>query len=174
MESYLYSPYELAIIIQFHSMNNAEYMKLLKGVFQRDNLFLQAEYRSDEKKLILSVMDQLHYLNDHEAYLSEQAVIEQDMKTLGLPNHAGDDYRSISHMVFKELRIRILFINKRSCGRIKLRTLLSELGYKRRTQNVLNYVFDCLLFYHIIALRDNVPCDIRTVGLDEIITFRTV
>lgn len=174
MESYLYSPYELAIIIQFHDMNNAEYVKLLRGIFHRDNLFLQPEYRSSEKKLILSVMNQLNYLNDHEAYLSEQAMIEQDMKALGLPNHSREDERSFSHLIFKELRIRILFINKRCCARMKLRTLLSVLGYKRRSANVLNYVFGCLLFYHIAALRDNEPCDIRTIGLDEMITFRTV
>ena len=174
MESYLYSPYELAVIIQFHDMKYAEYIKLLKDLFSHDNLFLHPEYRSNEKKLILSVMNQLNYLNDHETYLSEQVMIEQDMKALGLPNHSREDELSFSHLIFKELRIRILFINKRSCARMKLRTLLSELGYKRRSPNVLNYVFDCLLFYHIIALRDNAPCDIRTMGRDEMITFRTV
>ncbi len=175
MESYLYSPYELAIIIQFHGMSNADYIKLLKDIFHHDNLFLQPDHRNSEKHFILSVMNQLNYLSNDESYISEQAMIERDMKALGLPNQSGEHERTFSHLIFKELRIRILFINKRNCARMKLRTLLSELGYKKRSSNVLNYIFDCLLFYHIsAALKDNAPCDIRTIGLDDMITFRTI
>lgn len=174
MESYLYSPYELAIIIQFHGMSNTDYIKLLKDVFHHDNLFLQPKYRNSERHFILSVMNELYCLSDDESYFSEQAMVEQDMKALGLPNQSGEHKQTFSHLIFKELRIRILFINKRNCARMKLRTLLSELGYKKRSSNVLNYIFDCLLFYHIIALRNNSTCDIRTIGLDEMITFRTI
>ena len=85
MESYLYSPYELAIIIQFHGMSNTDYIKLLKDVFHHDNLFLQPKYRNSERHFILSVMNELHCLSDDESYFSEQAMVEQDMKALGHP-----------------------------------------------------------------------------------------
>ncbi len=177
MKSYLYTPFELALIIQHHALDCNKYMDLLHNIYQNDKSFLLPEYRNNQKKLFLDVMDNLNYINNTENYLSEIEAIEKDSEALGLVNnYSGDNLRdSFNHLIFKELRIRILYINTRGFACLKLRTLLSEFGYKRRSPYIIQYIIDCLNFYHIsVSLRGNVPCDIKSVSIDDTIVFRTV
>ncbi|MBO6310703.1 MAG: hypothetical protein J6N70_18070 [Oribacterium sp.] len=177
MKSYLYTPFELALIIQYHHMDSERYIELLQNIFRHDNIFIQPEYRHDQKGFILAVMDKLDYLNDPDAYMSELSEIEKDMNDLGLKNNSasGDTDHGFSHLIFKELRIRIQYINQKGIAKMKLRTLLLNLGYKRRSQNVMRYINDCLLFYHIeTTLKRKVHCIIDNVKMDDVIVFRTV
>ena len=177
MTDYLYTPYELAIIITFHNMDIERYTKLLQDIHRNDNLFIQQEYRQDCKKFILAVMNKLNFLSDPDTYTSEQTYIEKDMDDLGLENNStsDDEEHYYSHLIFKELRIRIQYINKKGFAKMKLRTLLSELGYQRRVANVLDYIDDCMMFYHIEpTYRGNEPCNIYTADKDDTIVFRVV
>ncbi len=177
MKSYLYTPYELALIIQFHHMDSERYIELLQNIHRYDNIYVQPEYRQDQKMFILAVMDKLNYISDPETYISEQSDIEKDMSDFGLPNNsqANDTEHTSSHLIFKELRLRILYINRKGFAKMKLRTLLSEFGYKRRSPNVIGYIYDCFLLYHIeTTLKGNVPCSIDTIDIDDMVIFRTV
>lgn len=177
MKSYLYTPFELALIIQYHHMDSEKYIELLQNIHRHDNIFIQPEYRHDQKSFILAVMDKLNYLSDPETYISEQSDIEKDMNDFGLKNNSvsDDTEHTFSHLIFKELRIRILYINQKGVARMKLRTLLAELGYKRRSPNIIGYIYDCLLFYHIeTTLKGNVHCNVENVDIDDMIVFRTV
>lgn len=177
MENYLYSTYEIAWIVQLHGIDIVCMTELLQQIYYYDNAFIKSEYRHNQKKFFLDVMDSLNYINAHEQFNIEKTAIDQDMADFGLLNIIPNDdsNEKIAHLIFKELRMRIQYINNRGYARMKLRTLLSELGYKKRSPNVINYIIDCLLFYHIsVSLRDNVPCDIEKIGLDEMITFRII
>lgn len=176
MTSYLYTPFELAIIIQYHNMDSTRYIKLLQDIHRYDNLFIQPEFRQDVKKFILAVMASINYISDPETYISEQEAIKDDMYHFGINNNCDNDEEYVvSHLIFKELRIRILYINKKGYAKMKLKTLLAELGYKKRSPNVIKYIYDCLIFYHIeTSLRDYISCDINEIELDDIIIFRTV
>lgn len=177
MKSYLYTPFELALIIQRQALDCIKYMSLLHSIYLYDNQFLLPEYRNNQKKLFLDVMDSLNYLNNTASYILERAAIEKDSEALGFVNNHNEDemYKSFSHLIFKELRIRIMYINTRGYTCMKFRTLLSALGYKRRSSSVINYIIDCLLFYHIsVSLRRNAPCDFESIALDETIVFRTI
>ena len=74
------------------------------------------------------------------------------------------------------LRIRILFISKNECVWMKLRTLLEDYGYKRRSREFVRFVKDRLYFHHIqTALTGNHICDVETMDrLDDRITFRVL
>ncbi len=177
MKSYLYTPFELALIIQHHALDCNKYMDLLHSIYQNDKSFLLPEYRNNQKKLFLDVMDNLNYINNTENYLSEIEAIEKDSEALGLVNnYSGDNLRdSFNHLIFKELRIKILYINSRGFACMKLRTLLSAFGYKRRSPQIIKYIVDCMRYYHISAsLRGNAPCDIWNISLNETIVFRVV
>lgn len=177
MKSCLYSPFELALIIQFHRMDSERYIELLQNIHRHDNSFIQPEYRQDRKKFILAVMDKLNFISTPETYMSERSDIEKDFTDFGLINSSKTDdaEHTFSHLIFKELRIRILYINRKGFAKMKLRTLLSELGYKKRSPNVTRYIYDCLLFYHIeTTLKGSVPCSIDTIDIDDTVIFRTV
>jgi hypothetical protein len=158
-------------------MDSERYIELLHNIYRHDNIFIQPEYRHDEKEFILAVMDNLNYLSNPDTYVSEQSDVERDMDDLGLNNNnfSENTEHTSSHLIFKELRIRSLYINQNGTARMKLRTLLSKLGYKRRSPNNIGYIYNCLMFYHIeTTLKGNVPCSIETVKYEDMIVFRIV
>ncbi|MGN0606317.1 MAG: hypothetical protein ACI4JM_07325 [Oscillospiraceae bacterium] len=177
MEYYLYSPYELALIIQFYGMDIVTAIQLLNDIFKYDNAFIYSEYRSNQKKFVLDVMAQINSINNHEQFENEKYYIEKDMEQLGLLNGSenNEEESMLHHLIFKELRIRILYVNQKKFAKMKLRTLLSELGYKRRSQNNIAYIRECMLFYHIdVFLKGNVYCDIENVDIDDMLVFRVI
>ncbi len=177
MKNYLYSPYELAVIFQYHGIDIVRITEILENIYRYDNAFIQPEYRHNRKKFILDVMDRMNYLNNQAQFELERDDIDKDLSDFGLINSSGDtdSENTVAHLIFKELRIRILYINRQGYAKMKLRTLLSELGYKKRSPIVIDYIVDCLLFYHIsISLRDNAPCEIDKINLDETVVFRVV
>lgn len=177
MEYYLYSPYELAIIVQFYGLDVVAASQLLNDIFKYDNAFIYPEYRDNQKKFILDVMNEMSCLNNQEQFEMEKYYIEKDMEQLGLLNGSenNEDEEMVHHLVFKELRIRILHLNQKKYAKMKLRTLLSELGYKRRSLNNIAYIRECMLFYHInVSLKGNTYCDIESVNHDDTLVFRVI
>ena len=51
-------------------------------------------------------------------------------------------------LFFKMKRLQILYLEGQDYVRMKLRTMLKIYGYKRRTQELLRYFRECLMFYH--------------------------
>lgn len=178
MKKYLYSPYELAVIIQYHGMDIVKAAAFLEQIYQYENPFIEEKYRHHQKQFILDVMEQMNYMNNQEQFELEKTSIEQDMNDfgiLGMKPCDSDDENTSYHIVFKELRLRILYINKQGYAKMKLRNLLAEFGYQRRSPNIINYISDCMFFYHIsVSLRGNAPCNLNNIGLDEMLVFRVV
>ncbi len=56
--------------------------------------------------------------------------------------------------------------------RMKLRTMLKNYGYKRRSDSITARLRDCMMFYHIQTYLKGEECDIRKISLDDMITFR--
>ena len=84
------------------------------------------------------------------------------------------DYFDID-LFFKMKRVQILYLDGQYYVRMKLRTLLKAYGYKRRTQELLKYLRECMMFYHMQTyLRGKEECDIGEIGLDEMITIRVI
>ena len=78
-------------------------------------------------------------------------------------------------LFFKSIRIRILYGNGNDYVRIKLRSLLTQYGYQRRSQLLLQHIKRCMLFYHLEAtLRGGAACDIETCDLDKMLIFRVI
>ncbi|WP_294411301.1 hypothetical protein [uncultured Ruminococcus sp.] len=177
MNEYLYTTLELAYIINSYNIDIENCIDLLQNIYLYDNPFIQLEYRHDQKKFILAVMDKLNYISDPEKYKIEQKEIKKDMDDFGIKSKLVTDEieHSFSHFVFKELRIRIQYLNKGGLSKMKLSTLLSKFNAKRRSQLLVSEINNCFLFYHICpTLKDNKPCDISKVKHNDIIYLRAI
>lgn len=176
MKSYLYSPYDLAFIFQYHSLDIVRIIEILEDIYRYDNAFIQSGYRRNQKKFMFDVMDKLNYLNNQEQFELERADVDKDLADLGLASDSDiQGSEEAFHLAFKELRLRILYINKNGYAKVKLKTLLLKLGYKKRSPAIINYIIDCLLFYHLsVSMRNNAPCRLDKISLDEDIIFRVV
>lgn len=91
---------------------------------------------------------------------------------LAAENFVADNFNF--DLFFKSLRIKILYIGGKNYSRIKLRTLLSAYGYKRRSKFFIDYVKKCLAFYKIQTFWRGEICDVAEINLDDMITFRAV
>lgn len=176
MKDFLYTPYELAIIIHNNHLENQQYIKLLNALHTYDNSFIQPKYRNDAKAFILDVMDKIVYISDPDAYGSEQTDCEKDSEQFGIvaKKERQEDYQE-NNMYFKELKIRIKYINSNRVVKKKFGILLSDLGYERRSSKLVRYINNCLYFYHIEAtLKGNIPCNIDKVDHNDTVVFRTL
>jgi hypothetical protein len=172
-----YSPFELACIVESLGLGTRGAMELLNWIYENDSAYLLPEYRKNRKKLLLETLHWQDYLSDKVTLDREFPVIQKDFHNLGLQLSAENmvsDYPDVD-MFFKSLRLRILYVSKQDYVRMKLRTLLTAYGYKRRSQGLMNYLSNCMFFFHIQTyVRGGIECDIREVNLDEMITFRVL
>ncbi len=175
MHELFYSAVDVACIIDIHMFPITDAMKLTRRIWQEDIAFLQTEYRRDYKKWALAVMYWSDYMQDKVTMDAEFPAV-QEMCGGKLDNDSMLRDSFDMDLFFKNLRIRILFISKDGFVRMKLRTLMSAYGYKRRSREFIRFVKDRLHFYHIqTALLGNNVCDVETMGsLDDMITFRVL
>lgn len=170
-----YSPFELACITESLGLGTRGTMELLNWIYEKDSAYLLPQYRKNRKNLLLETLHWQDYLSDKVTLDREFPVIQRDFNNLGLQlpveNMMGD-YPDVD-IFFKSLRLRILYVGNQDYVRMKLRTLLTEYGYKRRSQGLMDYLSDCMFFFHIQPyIRGGIECDIREVALDDMITFR--
>ena len=139
--------------------------------------FLDIPYRANQRKFILDTYHWLQYFYDKPVIDKEFPAIQKDLaysnRTLQA-DQLTSDFSDLD-LFFKSIRIRILYGYGNDYVRIKLRTLLKQYGYKRRSQLLLQHINRCMLFYHLGAtLRGGVPCSIEDADLDQMLTFRVV
>ena len=113
MEDFIYTTYELAWIITYYRMDSAQSAEFLQNVFRHDNAYIENEYRNDLKSFMLAVLNNVTYISNQEQFDLEADDINRDMEEFGLANEVQNDDRAfrITNMVFKELRLKILYIN---------------------------------------------------------------
>lgn len=176
MRSFLYSPGYLAEIIYDLDLSDRIVNNLLVQIWETEKCFLFVEHQKNKKKFIRDVMDETNYLFHCADIDAESNVVNRDLAAIGADEleYDEEDFNYINKM-FIEMRLKMLFIGNQDYTRIKFKTLLECYGYKRRTAALLTYINKCLYFYHIETyLRDNIPCNIEDVKLDDIITFRVL
>ncbi|WP_315451863.1 hypothetical protein [uncultured Selenomonas sp.] len=133
------------------------------------------EYRQNYRKWLRDILYWSDYMQDKIAldaeFPSVQAVSDGTMDVSALMR---DDFNL--ELFFKKLRVQILYLGKKDYARMKLRTLMAEYGYQRRSKDFVRFLKIRLIFYHIqTALRGNEICDVETMdSLDDMITFRVV
>ena len=173
-----YDPVRIAWFIDSRSMGPRSQMELLDRIFAEDNVFLHPRYRSDKKRLISDVLYWGDYLVDQVTLDAEFPLIEKDFRSLGAEIHREDfqftEYANVEFF-FMDMRLQIRFSGTQDYVRKKMRTVLRAYGYRRRTAALMEHMRECMMFYHIQPfLSGERECDIRTVRLDDMITFRLI
>lgn len=175
MRELYYSAQDLAKIVSGMDFGFRAESEFLERIWQCDRAYLLPEHRSNKRKFILDVYYSECYLRDKPAIDAEFSAISKDFLSAGNNLKTSDFISEASDLdlFFKNLRIKILFYGKQNYERIKLRTLLKRYGYQRRSQKILQYINECIFFYHIKPyVRGGVECDIEAISLDEMITFK--
>lgn len=177
MNALLYSALDLAAIISSMDLGCQEESYMIDRIWEGEKSFFADQYRTNKRKFILDIRYWMHYFYEKPILDREFPAIQKDLEygnhTINIGEYISD-YSDLD-LFFKNVRIRILYGKGNAYVRIKLRSLLTQYGYRRRSQLLIQHINHCMFFYHLEAtLRGGVPCDIETCGLDKMLTFRVV
>ena len=169
------SAQDLAIIFDSLNIGIRHQRHILEDIWNNDRWVLEKKYNLPNKKLdfykdVLYQVDYLYNKNDIDD--SIRAVI-RNAAELGYQVDPGvlvEDELGLSEY-FKSIWIQLKYVKLKGMVRIKLRTLLKRYHYKKRSARFCNYVDACLHFYKIGLIVKGVPCDIRDITIDTMITF---
>lgn len=177
MNEMLITAFDMACIVNQFDLSVREASGMINKVWENETNFLREDYRLNKKKWCLDFHYWLHYLYDKDNLDSEFSVVQRDLKISGNSLNESDYCNDLKNFdfYFISMRIDILYLCKRGYRRMKLRSLLSAYGYKRRTEKIVNHIKKCLDFYHIQTyLRNGIECDIENINLDDMIVFRAI
>lgn len=177
MQTFLYSALDLAAIINSMELGCQTESKLIERIWNGEKAFFAEKYRDDKRKFILDIYYWIHYLHDKPTLDSELSAIQKDFAAAKRDIDI-EQYKSKCdnlELFFKSVRIRILYGGGNAYVRIKLRSLLAQYGYKRRSQALMQHIERCTLFYHLEArLSGGVACELEACSLDDMLTIRVV
>lgn len=177
MKEMLITAFDMACIAEQFELTIREASELINQVWENETNLIRDDYRFNKKKWCLDFHYWSHYLYDKVTLDNEFPVVQREAVSSGnyLDEFDYCNYFQDFDFFFISMRIEILYLGKRNYRRMKLRSLLSAYGYKRRTEKIVSYLKKCLDFYHIqIYLRNGVECNIEDISLDDMITFRTI
>lgn len=177
MREFCYTPLDIAAILNSMELGCKEESRLLDLIWEFERDLLDPEYRYDHRKFILKTLYWLHYFFDKPMIDAEFPIVQKDLwlsqGTLSKEDYISD-YLGLD-LFFKSIRIRILYNEQRKYVRIKLRSLLKQYGYRRRSPQLMQYIDNCLIFYQLQPyLRGGEVCDIRNISLNDMIIFRKI
>lgn len=177
MRELCYSALDIAIIVNSMQLGCRYESRILDLIWKGEKELLAISYRTNQRKFILDTFYWMQYLYDKSTMDKELPIIQKDMSHINRALNADfliNDFSDLD-LVFKSMRIRILYGNGNNYVRIKLRTLLKQYGYKRRSQSLIQHINRCMQFYHLeLTLRGGIYCSIEDVDLDQMLTFRVV
>lgn len=173
-EEQCYSALGIAAIVSCMELGCREESRILDLIWEGETEFLAPQYKENRRKFILDVGQWIQYFYDKPIIDKEYLMIQKDFSfsegNLQEEQVFGDIYAF--DLFFKNIRIRILYGGD-TCVRVKLRTILREYGYQRRSKVLLEHIKQCLDFYRLeVTLRGRMPCAIENIDLDQILIFR--
>ena len=136
MQGLCYSALDIAVIVSSMQLGCRDESRILDRIWEGEKAFLDIPYRANQRKFILDTYHWLQYFYDKPVIDKEFPAIQKDLaysnRTLQA-DQLTSDFSDLD-LVFQSIRIRILYGYGNDYVRIKLRTLLKQYGYKRRSQ----------------------------------------
>lgn len=175
MEELRYSALDLAVIINDMELGCKQESRVIDDIWEGERSFLSAKHQDNQRKFILDIRYWINYLYEKPTFDREFLSMNKDIMSSNSILDKDQYMADFSNLdlFFKSIRIRILYGNEKSYIKIKLRTLLKQYGYQRRSQQLIQHISRCMEFYHLKAfLRGGTACNIADVGLDHMIIFR--
>ena len=177
MEEFLYSPLDIAVIIYNLDVGLQEQNRIINIIWRYEKNYLKYEYWYNKRKFILDIYYWLNYITNKENIDAELPIIKRDMRSMNgeIENEEFvSDFTKLD-LFFKSVRIMIITNPNKNYIMIKLRSLLSRYGYKRRSPNLIEYFNRCMDIYHLKPyLKGGKLCDMSKVKLDDMIIFRII
>ena len=170
-----YTALDLAALLSLRDLGVREEAALLERVWAEEQGFLEPDLIKSKRTFVLDVAYWSLYLREKPCIDWEFPMIQRDAAGCGAHLSAESFLHDFSDLdlYFKEVRFRLRFFSDCGYVRIKLRTLLKQYGYRRRSPKLLDHLEQCMTFYRLQPnLRGGIPCELSEISVDEMVVFR--
>lgn len=170
-----YTALDLALLLNHRDLGAREEAALLEKIWAEGQPFLAPDLVKSRRTFLLDVAYWSLYLREKPWIDREFPIIQRDAADCGayLSEESFLSDFSDLDLYFKEVRYRLRFFSDCGYVRIKLRTLLKQYGYRRRSAKLLEHLEQCMAFYHLQPyLRGGIPCKLSEISVDEMVVFR--
>ncbi len=171
----LFTSRDLGLIAVREDIGIREFLNSCLDMIDNHPTMLHRSERKDRKRYIQQILYWIGYFSDSKNADADLLDIVQnqtdDSAMLDIDQMTANSLRI--NVFFKRTYFLLLYINKSGITRIKLRTLLKDYGFKRRSPQLIAYIEKCMKFYKLVAtIKGGEPCNFSTIRLDDMIMFR--
>ena len=174
MNKYLYIPQDIALYFSISDFTLSDEKKIRDDLWERRDRVLAPKYRKDKYYFIKQIAELRIQYEDNDLH-NEVQVINKVLKEIGSSYELGEkafDENRIEAF-FRFVKLRLTYTANCSYVRLKLRTLLREFGYKRRTAGLVCDTNRSMKALKLESyLRNYERCDIGDIKLDDMIMVR--
>lgn len=165
---YLFTPYDLARFIYFGDLSVKRSNEILKKLFDGHNAEILSPYRDDFLLFHKRVTDLVNEFSVEYDELNEAQSIMREINGASTEQTSEPD---VYCAYFKLVKLRLLYTNEYI--KLKMSTLLSDFGYKRRSQQLINTIKAAIKKLHLVPYtRGYELCDIGDIDIHTMIIFR--
>ncbi|WP_436513012.1 hypothetical protein [Clostridium thermobutyricum] len=174
MNKYLYTPQDISLFFDYSDFRISDEKAIQEIIWEQRNEILDKDYTDDKHKFIKAILKNRE-LCDIMAYKNEVLVINRIMKELGSSYEIsklnyGEDY---IEAFFRFIKLRLTYTRNCSYVRLKLRRLLRNFGYKRRTKMLINNIQRSMDALNLECYIKNYQhCNINEIKLDDFMIIR--
>ncbi|MBR5514477.1 MAG: hypothetical protein IKV85_10920 [Ruminococcus sp.] len=162
-------PQDVATYLYLSNFTHRKETEIISNLFEEYNDWIVCIYRNDYLSFKQSIMNLISLFEvDFNTY-SEAELIMKEVDGADLCDSIEVDYFGA---YFKLIRLQLMYSDI-SYRKIKLRTLLRDFGYKRRSEKLIDNMLRAIKTMNLTTyLRGYETCDIRNVSLDDMIIIR--
>jgi hypothetical protein len=166
---YLYTPYDIALFFNTSDLKESEKDEVIDVLYSNDAILLPKRYRADRRRFHHEIAREQAGIEGTEDELEQLLNLLKDTKY----DYGGNDNdEKIVESFFKQVELQLMF-TKKTYRKIKLRRLLAEFGYRKRSKPLVRRIKRTMYALSIDAFtRGGEACDIATVDIDSMISFR--
>lgn len=164
---YKFTPQDIAVYLLVADLPRFREDEIISNLFQEHNGDIVHDYRNDFLKLRRHVYEKMILLEMNDEEYEEAKLIMREFqieKTESQPDYFG--------AYFKYIKLKLLYSGN-GYHRIKLRTLLKDFGYKRRSAALMESITRTMQALHLQAyLKQYEPCDLAEISIDQMVVIR--
>ncbi len=169
---YLCTAFDVAVYIKKANLPIKEEYEILDSLWERREDLLAAKYKIEKKQFINLFRHEMNKMDGNLDCVDEINLILKEMGSKYLLSDQEFEQDVIASY-FKVIKLKLSLTPGKKYCRIKLRTIITSFGYKRRTALLVEYINRTINALGLKTyVRGSEHCNIGDISLDKVIIIR--
>jgi len=170
-----YTPLDIAIFLFVSNFAQSEEREVIQGIWEKEIKSIQTEYRMSKILFKRHIYFELAKLDDARNGFNEINELDILLKDTGQTFDISSiiNEQEIIEHYFKTIKLELTYNKRNSYRKIKLRQLLKQFGYKRRSAKLVDDMRHVINTLGLKTyLKNRILCDIGEISIDDMIMLR--